>query len=141
VGRRGIVAASVVALGVLLWPALDPAATDSLPVSSYPMFARPKARVSSFPLAVMRDESGREQRLGARAIGGTDQPMQAAMTINQAVREGTADQLCAEIAAGLAEPGTIEIVTAVYDAVGWYEGNREPIDHHVHARCSSEDVP
>jgi hypothetical protein len=133
--RRATLATSTIALGVLLWPAFDPAPVDSLPVSSYPMFARPKPRVSRFPLVVLRDESGDERRLDAHEIGGTDEPMQAAMTVSQAIRTDTAPELCNEIAAGVGEHGTIEIVTAAYDAVAWFEGAHEPVDRRVHASC------
>ena len=133
--RRATLATSAIALGVLLWPALDPTPVDSLPVSSYPMFARPKQRVSRYPLVVLRDESGDERRLDAREIGGTDEPMQAAMTVSQAIRTDTAPDLCNEIAAGLGERGTIEIVTAAYDAIAWFEGSRDPVDRRIHASC------
>jgi hypothetical protein len=135
--RRGAtLVTSAVALGALLWPALDPTPVDSLPISSYPMFARPKRRVSRYPLVVLRDESGRERRLDAQEIGGTDEPMQAAMTVSQAIRTGTAPELCAEIAGALAERGTVEIVTAGYDAIAWFEGRRDPVDRRVHASCA-----
>jgi hypothetical protein len=134
-GRRATLVIGAIALGVLSWPAFDPTPVDSLPVSSYPMFARPKPRVSRYPLVVLRDMSGDERRLDAHEIGGTDEPMQAAMTVSQAIRTGTSPELCAEIAAGLAERGTVEIVTAAYDAIAWFEGIRDPVDRRVHASC------
>src|SRR5690606_34546689 len=102
------------------------------------MFARPRARVSSFPYAVLRDDTGDERRLTTREVGATDQPMQAAMSIRQAIDTGTAPELCLEIAAALVEAGTVEVVTARYDAVSWFEGDTRPVDRAVHAECRSE---
>jgi hypothetical protein len=136
--RAATLVTSAIALGALAWPAVDPTPVDSLPISSYPMFARPRERVSRYPLVVLRDEAGDARRLDAHAIGGTDEPMQAAMTVSQAIRTDTAAALCAEIAAGVAGPGTIEIVTAAYDSVAWFEGHHDPLDRRVHASCSIE---
>lgn len=140
--RRGaLVLITLVAVGALLWPAVDPSPSDDLPLSNYPMFARPRARVSAFPFAVLRDGTGDERRLSAREIGATDQPMQAAMTIRQAIDTGTAPELCAEIAAALTQAGTVEVVTAAYDAVTWFEGRTAPVQRTVHAACRSDAAP
>ena len=141
--RAGTLVTSAIVLGALAWPAVDPTPDDSLPISSYPMFARRMGRVSRYPLVVVRDESGDARRLDAQAIGGTDEPMQAAMTVSQAIRTDAAAELCAEIAAGLTRlgtigPGTIEIVTAAYDSVAWFEGDRDLVDRRVHASCPIE---
>lgn len=138
VRRMGMAAISVVAVALVAWPAVAPEPADGFPVSNYPMFARPRDRVSSFPFVVLRDPSGDTRLLDVGEISGTDQPMQAAMTISQAIRTGTADELCREIAAQLPELGELEIVTAAYDAVAWFEGVREPVRREVHATCPSE---
>ncbi|HWL45499.1 MAG TPA: hypothetical protein VNQ73_21340 [Ilumatobacter sp.] len=139
--RRVAVGAGAAAIAVLAWPAVDPSSTDSLPVSNYPMFARPRPSVNRFPVVVLHDADHGERRLDPREISGTDQPMQAAMTVSQAVREGTAAELCAEIAAALAEPGTIEVVTATYDAIAWFDGDERPIEREVHAACEAGAAP
>ena len=141
VGGRGIVLASAVFLGFLSWPALSPSEIDSLPLSNYPMFAHPRAEVSRFDSAVLIDAAGKERRLDPHTIGGTEEPMQAAMTVRQAIRTGAAEALCEEIAADLAVDGTVEVVSVRYDTVAWFRGDREPIARDVHARCDTQATP
>lgn len=139
VGRRGVVGATIVlAVLALAYPAVAPAELDSLPFSNYPMFAHPRGRVTEFNLVVWLDPDGNEHRLDLRAVGGTDQPIQASETVRQAVRRGEADDLCTEIARGLDRSGVVRVVTVAYDAVGWYEGRRAPVRHSVHAECPAD---
>ena len=113
----------MLALAALAWPAVDPTPGDSLPVSNYPMFARPRPAESRFPVVLLGESEASSRRLDPRQISGTDQPMQAAMTVGQAVRNGSADELCAEIAAALDELGSVWIVTDTYDAIAWFDKN------------------
>jgi hypothetical protein len=126
---------SLLALAVLVWPAFHPSEIDSLPLSNYPMFAHPRGRVTRFVMAVVVDTAGEEHRLDPADVGGTDQPMQAAMTLQQAIDLDSADVLCAEIAAGLDAEGTVQVLSVVYDAVAWFRGEREPLQRQVHAEC------
>ena len=133
--------AGVVFLAVLFWPALHPSEIDSLPLSNYPMFAHPRGQISRFDTAFLIDHQGLEQRLDPQAIGGTEEPVQAAMTVRQAIRTGTTGDLCEEIAADMDVDGTVEVVSVRYDAVAWFRGDRAPIERHVHARCDAEAAP
>lgn len=139
--RVVIVIASVGALLALAWPAVAPGELDSLPLSNYPMFAHPRDRATTFDIVVLLDTEGVEHRLDLHAVGGTDQPMQAAMTVSQAIREGQADALCAEVAGSLDQSGTVQVVRARYDAVGWFEGARDPIERDVVASCDAGGTP
>jgi hypothetical protein len=121
----------------MAWPAIHPTELDSLPVSNYPMFAHPRERTSSFASAVFVDGSGEEGRLDPSAVSGTDQPMQAAMTLRQAFRDGSAHVLCAEIAADLDTVGTVLLVTERYDTIAWFRGERDPVERSVHAQCTT----
>jgi hypothetical protein len=142
VGRRiGIGVASGVLLLALAWPAVAPEELDSLPLSNYPMFARPREAISWFHMAVRLDADGVEHRLDLRTVGGTDQPVQAAETVRQAIRRGEADELCAEIARRLDAPGTVQVLTVAYDAPAWFRGRRDPVERRVHAECPVEDRP
>ena len=132
---------SVVLLGALAWPAVAPGELDSLPFSNYPMFAHERARVTGFHVAVLVDADGTEHRLDLRTVGGTDQPVQAAMTVAQAIRGGEADELCVEVADRVDEAGSVEIVSVRYDAPGWFAGDREPVARTVHAMCPTDDTP
>lgn len=125
----------------LAWPAVAPHEIDSLPLSNYPMFARPRSAVSWFPVAVRIDEDGNEHRLDLRMVGGTDQPVQAAETIRQAIRRGEVEQLCTEIAQRSTEPGEVQVLVVAYDAAGWFQGDREPVERRVHASCHAELRP
>lgn len=124
-------------LAGLAYPAVAPGELDSLPMSNYPMFAHDRSRVTSFPVAVWLDQDGREHALDARLVGGTDQPVQAAITVRQAIEAGEADLLCREIAEQLDEPGTVEVVAVTYDAPGWFAGRKDPVERTVHAECPS----
>ena len=91
-------AASAAVLLVLAWPAVAPREVDSFPISNYPMFAHPRGRVTNFHVVVLVDRDGVERPLDLRTVGGTDQPVQAAMTVQQAVGRGESAELCSEIA-------------------------------------------
>lgn len=126
---------SALLLAALAWPAIAPGELDSLPLSSYPMFAHERPAVNEFSVVVNVDSDGVEHRLDPHQIAGTDQPMQAVMTVRQAIAAGTADDLCESIAMRSGRPGTIEIATVRLDAVGWFAGDKEPVDRTVHASC------
>lgn len=138
--RRGVAAGSVILLVAMLWPALSSSEIDSLPLSNYPMFAHPRARVSRFDVAVLIDAEGGLRRLDPSEVGGTDQPVQAAMTLRQAIRADTADVLCAEIAAGLETDGTVRLMSERYDTIAWFRGQRDPVDQSVHAECQASSA-
>lgn len=131
-----MLAGSAATVLVMLWPIARPTPSDGFPLSDYPMFARRRPAVASFNTAVLVAQDGSERRLSPRAIGGTDQAVQAVATVNQAIRTGATDALCVEIAARLeGREGTVEVVTVRYDTIGWFRGDREPVDRVVHAGC------
>lgn len=129
---------STLLLAALAWPAVAPNEVDDLPLSGYPMFARERSSVSRFQVVVHVDDEGVEHRLDPHEIADTDQPMQAVMTIRQAIADGTAVELCERIASGAEHGGTIEVVTVTVDSVEWFAGTKEPVDRTVHATCEVE---
>ena len=133
--RVGVAVFSAVLLMGLAWPAVAPGEHDGLPLSNYPMFAHRRSAVSQFHVAVNIDVDGVEHRLDPHQIGGTDQPMQAVMTVRQAIVDGGADELCAAIAERADHPGTVEIATVSLDSVGWFAGTKHPLERNVHASC------
>jgi hypothetical protein len=139
--RFGIGLASAALLLALAWPAVAPRELDSLPLSNYPMFAHSREPVSWFHVVVQLDADGAEHRVDLRKVGGTDQPVQAAETVRQAIRRGESAALCAEVAGRLTQPGTVQVLTVAYDAPGWFRGDHEPVDRRVHAECSGESTP
>jgi hypothetical protein len=110
---------------------------DSFPLSNYPMFSYDRGRITSFDTAVGVDEQGRLSRLSPEEIAGGYEPMLAAETVSKAVRNGTADGLCSEIAARTRDDDVvrIEVVTETYDTVRWFDGEESPLDRTVHAAC------
>jgi hypothetical protein len=138
VRRWVIVVASAAALLALSWPAVAPGELDSLPLSNYPMFAHERDRVTPLDVVVLLDPDGVEHRLDLRTVGGTDQPMQAAMTVRQAIRDGEVDELCAEVAASVDRRGTVQVVRVRHDAIAWFAGSREPRERRVFAACDAE---
>ena len=132
--------ASAVLLLALAWPAVAPGELDSLPLSNYPMFAHDRERVTHFYAVVRVDEHGEEHRLGLRVVGGTDQPVQAAMTVQQAVSRGEADAFCVEVADRVDDVGVIQVLSLRYDAPGWFRGRQEPVERTVHAECPSREL-
>jgi hypothetical protein len=137
--RVGVVVISAVLLIGLAWPAVAPGEHDGLPLSNYPMFAHRRSAVSRFHVVVNVDVDGVEHRLDPHQIGGTDEPMQAVMTVRQAIVDGGAEELCAAIAERADHPGTLQIATVSFDSVGWFAGAKDPLERTVHATCPVED--
>lgn len=140
-GRPALLTASLLLVGAVAWPAVHPDPLDSFPVTDYTMFAHRRPAVSRFDIAVLVDADGVEHALDPAAVGGTDQPVQAVETVLQAIRTGRTHELCAEIAAGVERPGTIEVVSVRYDAPAWFRGDREPRERTVHAACPTRGAP
>jgi hypothetical protein len=132
----------IVAIGAVLVPLTrGKPADDSLPLSNYPMFTARRAQVTSIERAVGIAEDGTEHALAPELTGGTVEVIHAAQTIVDAIRGGTAGDLCAEIAdrvagAGDADTAVIVIVTERFDIVaGLRVDDPEPVARDVHARC------
>lgn len=140
--RRGVIASACVAgLLAVSWPAVAPDELDSLPFSNYPMFAHPRDRVTPMDIVVVVDPTGVEHRLDLHLVGGTDQPVQAMMTVRQAIRNGEADELCREVAARADRSGTVQVVRVHHDAPAWFAGSRDPLERVVVAECDAEGTP
>lgn len=133
--RWGIVVGGLALLVAVVYPAFHPTELDSFPFSNYPMFAHRRGTVARFDVAVRIDRQGGVHPLDPRRIGGTDQPVQAAETVRQAIRTNAADALCAEIAATVDDDGRIEVISVRYDAVRWFRGDHEPVERVLHASC------
>ena len=136
-GRRAIL---VFCVGAVAWPLVAGPTKDSYPLSSYPMFARSRPAVAGFDTAVALDDNGVELRLDPWRIGGTPEPVHAAVVVGRARVSGQAALLCAEIAARVARLGpararTIEILRLEVDLLGWYREDAVVSQRRVQARC------
>ncbi len=134
---------AVVALVGVVPLALD---RDSFPLSTYPMFSSRRSSTESVDTAVTVADDGTTVRLSPTVIAGTDEVILATATVTDAIRSGTADLLCTDIARRVVERQAaptdqvvaVEVVTERFDAVRWYDGDRSPLERRVHARC---DLP
>jgi hypothetical protein len=129
---------SLVAVVIVASPLLGAFANDSFPISTYPMFANARPREALVSSAVMTWSDGTSAPVPPRRVA-NDEVIQAFETIRQAIRQGPAatQALCERIAARVASDGaeTVSIVTGAYDAVAYFEGEKEPSALVVHTSC------
>lgn len=128
-------------LGAVAAPGFGPPGADSYPISTYPMFARPKAKtLLSFAEGV--DALDRPTRLPPELVA-NDEPMQAAHTVRLAIRGGPErrEQLCQRIAERVAQNPELAAVVRVrlvqgrFDSVGYFLGQSEPEHRAIHREC------
>lgn len=124
-----------VAAVVVLSPLLRSPTNDSYPLSTYPMFAADRGVVHRLATAVEIDADGRAQRLSPDLIAGTGEPVLASATVADAVRSGTADTLCAEIAARIGPGHVIEVRTETVDVIAMIVDGAAPLSVESHAEC------
>ena len=131
----------IVAVGAVLVPLWRDVGHDSLPLSNYPMFTARRAQVTSIERAIGIADGGSEHVLAPELTGGTVEVIHASQTIVDAIRAGSAAELCAEIAGRVAasgDDGTVEVivVTERFDVVAALRtADTDPVDRKVHARC------
>ena len=95
---------------------------DGFPRSSYPMFAEARGREASIPTVVGVHADGRRHPLDPETIGATRWPNLAARRVLDATREGTADELCREVATRVRDDQTValEVVTETFDTLDYF---------------------
>ena len=137
---------SVAALALVFSPVLRPDQRDSYPLSTYPMFSYDRGRESALPTAVGVTVEGQARRLTPELISGGYEPVRAFATVGASIAKGDTADLCREIAERTVKSRAtnviaIEVVTEVHDVVAWFEGDKEPSQRIVHARCALDAVP
>jgi len=136
---------SVAVLVAVASPAFRDPPEDSFPFSDYPMFAkaRPNPRITLTNASGVREDGSRVV-LAPEVSSGNAEVLQSMMTIVNAVRGGPArlDAFCDEVAARVAAAGRryedvdqVEIATAQWDSVAYFERGPEPERRRVHGRC------
>jgi len=131
-------------LVAVMAPAFGDPAADSFPLSTYPMFARPKAK-TTIAFADGIDDHEHATRLGPELVA-NGEVMQASHTLHRAIRGGQdrLAQVCARIADGVASDSRLAPVVRIrlaegqFDSVGYFLGAREPETRTIHLEC---DVP
>jgi hypothetical protein len=117
-------------------------APDGFPLSTYPMFTSDRGRVVELPTVVAVGPDGTTERLSPATIAGTDQVVQAGVTVRQAVAAGTGAtaRLCAEVADRVDGPATVAVVVERHDVVAWSAGDHDPVERRVLAECETGEV-
>jgi hypothetical protein len=118
-----------------------PGAADSFPLSTYPMFARPRGQPTLYTMVGLTpDES--ERRLPPELLGSTE-VLQAKVLIQRSVAGGAEAmaQLCQTTAArtaqapGLADVRELSIVARRYDPVDYFVRGPVPLEQATLLRC------
>jgi hypothetical protein len=142
--RRWAVLVSAVVLTTVALPGVrmvaSPGAPDGFPLSTYPMFSRDRGQVVELPTVVVEAPGGAVERLSPTTIAGTDQVIQAGVTVRQAIRAGRAPALCRKVAERVDGPGTVAVVIERHDVIAWSAGDREPLDRRAVAQCTPGDM-
>jgi hypothetical protein len=111
---------------------------DSFPLSTYPMFSLARPQQTTVSSAAGYDAAGGRITLSPTVVGGTREVIQAAGTVAQAIGSGSSEELCREV---LDKAGTrvvaVEIVTETFDVIAYFDGDEDPVQRTVHARCES----
>ena len=131
----------IVVTSAVLAAVVAPAVVDraSFPLSTYPIYAHARDRGLTVQVVSVIGSDGVRRPAGLDAIARTDDPLIAQSRIDRAVRDGTADQLCATIARRIGTVGhVVEISTDRYDLVDLLRDDAPPLDRRVVARCEVE---
>lgn len=112
---------------------------DGFPLSTYPMFTRDPGRVVELPTVIAVSPTGAVARLSPETIAGTDQVIQAGVTVRQAIvaGPGATARLCAEVAERVDDAHTVAVVVERHDTVAWSAGDREPLERRTVADCEA----
>jgi hypothetical protein len=128
-------------LGAVLSP-LGSMQADSFPISSYPMFARPRGQPTLYAVSA-RGRDGGELRLPAEVIGSSE-VLQTKVLIQRSVEGGpeAMQALCSGVAGRIAaqpaaygDPIAVEIVRRRFDPIAYFERGPEPIEQERLLRC------
>ncbi len=123
------------AAAVVLSPLLREPASDTYPLSTYPMFASDRGAHHRIATAVERLPAGTVDRLSPDLIAGTDEVILAAVTVQRSIARSEADELCAEIAARLGAGRAVEVRVETVDVVALIADDADPTAIHVEATC------
>lgn len=131
--------AGLALLAAVAWPATWPEGRDGFPLSTYPMFSRPRPALAVVESAVGVDAQGRTHLLSPQLIGGSDRINLVSTGLRARIRAVDSVGLCREIAARVADADrdsivAIEVASERIDVVAVVAG-APPERRRVHARC------
>lgn len=134
---------AAVTLALLFPLTLDPFKGDSFPLSTFPMFSVKRENPKVWTLVAI-DGNGESRPLPPSVLG-TEEVMQAAMTIRRAAQhKKRARKLCRETAAKIADDPEwadathVELLTLRYDPIAYFvepDGPDHPVSRNRRARC------
>ncbi len=145
VRRAFVLAFSALVVLAVAWPITRRPSQDSFPLSTYPMFARARPAEASLDTALGFDAAGALQPLGTRVIGGTHEPVHAAVVVQRAIDGDRAHLLCRQVLARAAEAGLaaidrVEIVRLRVALLDW-DGRADGVPRTVAATCRVDRGP
>lgn len=116
-------------------------AADSFPLSTYPMFARPRGQPTLYTLVGLSSQGG-ERRVPPELLGSTE-VLQAKVLIQRSVAQGedAMSQLCRATAARVAEAPeladlqALAIVARRYDPVDYFVKGPVPLEQQTLLLC------
>lgn len=114
---------------------------DSFPISSYPMFARPRGQPTLYAV-IARAGDGSERRLAPSWLGSSE-VLQAKVLIQRSVERGpeATRELCRNVAERIAaapdasELRSVEVVRRRYDPIAYFVTGPQPLEQERLARC------
>lgn len=131
-------AVTLILVGLVASPLAGAFSMDSFPISTYPMFAATRSTEVSVPHVVLVGADGDEWAASPWDIA-SDEVLQAQATVRQALGRGDAatEALCERVAQRVegSDAVSVMIVTSRYDAIRYYQSDREPLDRTVHTMC------
>jgi hypothetical protein len=129
-------AITLVVLAAVISPALRN--RDSVPLSTFPMYATARGDVAVLGTAVGVDRQGAARRLTMDTIARSNDPLIAESLVRTAIQNGDADALCREIASRLRdEVVEVEIVEERHDLDRYAAGDPSLMRRRVHATCET----
>jgi hypothetical protein len=134
------VAVGVAATAAVLSP-LASMQDDSFPISSYPMFARPRGQPTLYTV-IARAGDGSERHLAPSWLGSSE-VLQAKVLIQRSVERGpeATRALCRSVAERIAtapdanDLRSVEVVRRRYDPVAYFVAGPEPLEQERLERC------
>ena len=126
------------------WPAFGPLQADSFPLSTYPMFARPRGKPRMHQLlGLTRD--GEVRRLTPEHLG-TSEVLQAKALIDRAARSPHGRrEMCRQVATRVLADAHLQDVTQLelrlvrFDPISYFTQRREPTQARRLVRCRVAD--
>ncbi len=121
------------------WPALRDPPVDSYPLSTYPMFSRPRGQPLLHQVVAV-DRTGEERVLPPRLVANAE-TLQASAALRQAVATGQLARLCREIATRVASdpefPGAkrLDVRAVRYNPISYFVDGPLPIESKRLHRC------